>query len=31
LLPNGPVSQGCELAGIRNPAGNVDLSFGSVV
>jgi len=31
LLPMGPVSQGCALAGIRNPAGNVDQSFGSVV
>jgi tRNA 2-thiouridine synthesizing protein E len=31
LLPKGPISQGCALAGIRNPAGNVDLSFGSVV
>jgi len=31
LLPNGPVSQGCALAGIENPAGNVDQSFGSVV
>ncbi len=31
LLPNGPVSQGCLLAGIDIPAGNVDLSFGSVV
>ena len=31
LLPNGPVSQGCALAGIDIPAGNVDLSFGSVV
>jgi tRNA 2-thiouridine synthesizing protein E len=31
LLPKGPISQGCALAGINNPAGNVDLSFGSVV
>ncbi len=31
LLPNGPVSQGCALAGVEHPAGNVDLSFGSVV
>ncbi len=31
LLPNGPVSQGCALAGIEIPAGNVDRSFGSVV
>ena len=31
LLPKGPISQGCALAGIKNPAGNVDASFGSVV
>ena len=31
LLPNGPVSQGCALAGVENPAGNIDRSFGSVV
>lgn len=31
LLPNGPVSQGCALAGIKIPAGNIDQSFGSVV
>jgi tRNA 2-thiouridine synthesizing protein E len=31
LLPKGPISQGCALAGIHNPAGNVDMSFGSVV
>ncbi|MCK5810445.1 MAG: TusE/DsrC/DsvC family sulfur relay protein [Cocleimonas sp.] len=31
LLPRGPISQGCALAGISNPAGNVDYSFGSVV
>ncbi len=31
LLPKGPISQGCLLAGIENPAGNVDQSFGSVV
>ena len=31
LLPQGPISQGCALAGINNPAGNIDLSFGSVV
>lgn len=31
LLPKGPISQGCALAGINNPSGNVDLSFGSVV
>lgn len=31
ILPNGPVSQGCALAGVANPAGNVDPSFGSVV
>ena len=31
LLPKGPISQGCALAGIENPAGNIDRSFGSVV
>lgn len=31
LLPGGPVAQGCELAGICQPAGTVDESFGSVV
>lgn len=29
LLPNGPVSQGCRLAGLKVPAGCVDPSFGS--
>ena len=29
LLPNGPVSQGCKLAGLKVPAGSVDRSFGS--
>lgn len=29
LLPNGPVSQGCRLAGLRVPTGCVDPSFGS--
>ena len=31
LLPGGPVAQGCALAGIGQPAGSVDQSFGSVV
>lgn len=31
LLPGGPVAQGCILAGIKQPAGTVDESFGSVV
>jgi tRNA 2-thiouridine synthesizing protein E len=31
LLPGGPVTQACQLAGIQPPAGNVDASFGSVV
>lgn len=31
LLPGGPVAQGCELAGLEQPAGSVDQSFGSVV
>lgn len=29
LLPSGPVSQGCKLAGLKVPAGSVDRSFGS--
>lgn len=31
LLPGGPISQGCEIAGIAPPAGSVDEHFGSVV
>jgi tRNA 2-thiouridine synthesizing protein E len=30
LFPRGPVTQGCRLAGLPTPAGNADLSFGSV-
>jgi tRNA 2-thiouridine synthesizing protein E len=30
LLPGGPIAQGCRLAGLKPPAGAVDLSFGSV-
>lgn len=29
LLPSGPVSQGCKLAGLKVPAGSVDPSFGT--
>ena len=29
LIPNGPISQGCRLAGLKVPAGSVDPSFGS--
>lgn len=29
LIPGGPVSQGCKLAGLKVPAGSVDPSFGS--
>ncbi len=29
LFPNGPVAQGCRLAGLKIPAGAVDKSFGS--
>jgi len=31
LLPGGPVSQGCRLAGLEPPAGSADQSFGSVM
>ncbi len=30
LFPRGPVTQACHLAGLPTPAGNRDLSFGSV-
>jgi len=30
ILPGGPVSQGCRLAGLHVPSGAVDKSFGSV-
>jgi len=30
LLPGGPIAQGCRLAGLKSPAGAIDLSFGSV-
>jgi tRNA 2-thiouridine synthesizing protein E len=30
LLPGGPVTQGCRLAGLEPPAGSVDKGFGSV-
>ena len=29
LLPHGPISQGCRLAGLKVPAGCIDPSFGS--
>ncbi len=29
LIPGGPVSHGCKLAGLKVPAGSVDPSFGS--
>ena len=31
LFPQGPIAQGCRLAGLEPPAGSVDLGFGSVV
>ena len=30
LFPGGPIAQGCRLAGLKPPAGAIDLSFGSV-
>jgi len=30
ILPQGPVAEGCKLAGLQVPAGAVDNSFGSV-
>lgn len=30
LFPQGPVAQGCRLAGLPEPAGATDKSFGSV-
>ena len=30
LIPEGPVAEGCKLAGLDIPAGVVDKSFGSV-
>ena len=29
LMPEGPISRGCELAGLEVPAGSVDKSFGT--
>jgi TusE/DsrC/DsvC family sulfur relay protein len=29
ILPGGPVAQGCQLAGLKMPAGAIDKSFGS--
>ena len=31
MFPNGPIAQGCQLAGLEIPSGNIDKSFGSVV
>jgi len=31
LLPKGPVTQGCRLAGLQPPAGAQDKGFGSVL
>lgn len=30
LFPQGPVAQGCRMAGLQAPAGSTDPSFGSV-
>ncbi len=29
LFPHGPITQGCHLAGLPEPAGNLDRSFGT--
>jgi tRNA 2-thiouridine synthesizing protein E len=31
LFPNGPIAQGCKLAGLEPPAGAADKGFGSIV
>ena len=31
LFPTGPVATGCQIAGLKAPAGAVDKGFGSVV
>ncbi|TCJ14969.1 TusE/DsrC/DsvC family sulfur relay protein [Parasulfuritortus cantonensis] len=31
LFPNGPIAQGCRLAGLQPPPGAADRGFGSVV
>ena len=31
LFPQGPIAQGCRLAGLKSPAGSIDKGFGSVV
>jgi len=31
LFPQGPIAQGCRLAGLDSPAGTIDKGFGSVV
>ena len=31
LFPAGPVAQGCQIAGLKAPAGATDKGFGSVV
>tara|TARA_R110002096_G_scaffold411158_1_gene611152 strand:- start:759 stop:1049 length:291 start_codon:yes stop_codon:yes gene_type:complete len=30
LFPDGPVAQGCKIAGLKPPAGSTDKGFGSV-
>jgi len=30
LFPEGPIAQGCRIAGLEPPSGSVDPSFGSV-
>lgn len=30
LFPGGPVTQGCQIAGLKPPAGSTDKGFGSI-
>lgn len=30
LFPGGPITQGCQIAGLTPPSGSIDKGFGSV-